>query len=89
MIRHDKLCTEVSTLTFDLKKQEFMKLDPTPVGTSAQAAVIPLHRQSRPLDSTHAGTSQRPPSANLNDFPPHIPQPGWDSNNAMDGALAD
>lgn len=87
----DKLHTEVSTFTFDLKRQ-IVKLDPTPVGTGAQAAAIPLHCQNRPFDLTHAG--QRPPSANLDDFPPHVPHlddgtTGLDCNDAMDGATAD
>ena len=94
VIRHDKLRTEIGTFTFDLKRQEIVKLDPTPVGNGAQAAATPLHRQNRPFDSTHAGNSQRPPSANLDDFPAHVPQPddgttGLDSNDAMDGASAD
>ena len=35
MIRHDKLRTEVGTFTFDLKKQEIVKLDSIPVSTSS------------------------------------------------------
>ena len=70
VIRHDKLRTEIGTFTFDLKRQEIVKLD-----TGAQAAAIPLHRQNRPFDSTHAGSSPKPPSANLDDFPAHVPQP--------------
>ena len=71
-----------------------MKLYPIPVGTGAQAAATPLHCQNRPFDLTHAGSSQRPPSANLDDFLPQVPQlddgtTGLDCNDAMEGAMAD
>ena len=71
-----------------------MKLDSIPVGTGAHAVVIPPASENRSFDLRHAGSSQRPPSAHLNDFPPHVPQPdegttGQDSNDAMDDASED
>ena len=71
-----------------------MKLDSIPIGTGVQTAVILPASEDRSFDLRHAGSSQRPPSAILNNFPPYVPQPdegttGQDSNDAMDDASED
>ena len=52
VIRHDKLRTEVGTFTFDLKKQEIVKLDPTPV--------VPVTRLRRSLCVARTDRSTQP-----------------------------
>ena len=68
VIRYDKLRTDVGIFTFDLKKQEIVKLDSTPVSIGTRAAATPF-----------VGSSERLPSASLNDFPSHVFQPGEDT----------
>lgn len=76
VIRYDKLRTDVGTFTFDLKKQEIVKLDSTPVSIGTRAAATPFRRQSNQCISSNGGSSERLPSASLNDFPSHVFQPG-------------
>ncbi|WP_419595870.1 hypothetical protein, partial [Thiolapillus sp.] len=76
VIRYDKLRTDVGTFTFDLKKQEIVKLDSTPVSIGTRAAATPFRRQSNQCISSNGGSSERLPSASLNDSPSHVFQPG-------------
>uniref|UniRef100_UPI003AF85C4B hypothetical protein n=1 Tax=Thiolapillus sp. TaxID=2017437 RepID=UPI003AF85C4B len=76
VIRYDKLRTDVGTFTFDLKKQEIVKLDSTAVSIGTRAAATPFRRQSNQCISSNGGSSERLPSASPNDSPSHVFQPG-------------
>ena len=71
-----KLRSDVGTFTFDLKSREIVKLDSTAVSIGTRAAATPFRRQSNQFISGNGGSSERLPSASLNDFPSHVFQPG-------------